>query len=84
MTGDFINRSIAVDTLIILYSPYDDSVTHYHILRKDEMEAVISGVAEGQYYVSVFEMVENGELSVRVATRPVPVNVTESGNGKCH
>ena len=71
MTGDFIDGSTAVGALFIVYSI---NSTLYHLVeRMDKLEAVVSGLPRGEYYMSVFVVEENGEPFRRAATTPIPM-----------
>ena len=71
VTGDFIDGSTAVGALFIVYSI---NSTLYHLVeRMDKLEAVVSGLPRGEYYMSVFVVEENGEPFRRAATTPIPM-----------
>ena len=58
-----------------------DSDSYYHIATRDGsdiQEATITGIAGGEYSVSVFVVEENGLPFERAATVPSPLSVEES------
>ena len=79
VTGTLTNDLIATGVLIIVSS---DSEVIYHKATCEEsdeiIEAVISGLAGGEYSVSVFVVEDNGLPFERVATLPQLVAVERS------
>ena len=76
VTGDFIHGSTATCVLIIIVN---DNDIEYHLTSKgnneNEVEGLISGLAAGQYTVSVFVIGKDGLPFERAAAKPrrVPV-----------
>ena len=69
VTSDFIDGSTATGLLIIIYSLTNDSDVHYIVGGHN------SGLAGGEYSISVFVVEENGLPFERVATSPKLVAV---------
>ena len=85
MTGDFIDGSTATGLLIIIYSA---NITEYQLVQgRVNLEAVISGLLEGEYQVSVFVVNENGVPFSRAASTPKQVAtssaVVNAENSEC-
>ena len=79
VTGTLTNDPTATGVLVIVSS--DSEVIYHKVTREgsDEMiEAVISGLAFGEYSVSVFVVVDSGLPFERVATLPQLVAVERS------
>ena len=78
MTGDFIEGSTATGVLV---SVLNEKGPQHHMVTKEsdrsEIESVISGVAGGQYTVSVFVVDEDGLPFHRAATKPRRVSVDD-------
>ena len=72
VTGDFIDGSTATGLLIIIYSLTNDSNVHYIVGGHN------SGLAGGEYSISVFVVEENGLPFERVATSPKLIVVETS------
>ena len=70
VTGRFTEGSPATGVLVIVSG---DSDSYYHIATRDGsdiQEATITGIAGGEYSVSVFVVEENGLPFERAATVP--------------
>ena len=85
MTGDFIDGSTATGLLIIIYSLTNDSDVHYIYIARGSMlqqsksvDMNVTGLAGGEYSISVFVVEENGLPFERVATSPKLVAVETS------
>ena len=76
VTGDFIQGSTATGVLVIIVN---DSDIEHHLISKgsneNEVEGIISGLAGGQYTVSVFVVGKDGLPFERAATKPRSVSV---------
>ena len=77
VTGDFIKESVASGVLVAIVNE-SDHVKHHMIRRdgnKSEIDRNLSGLASGQYTVSVFIVDENDLPLGRAASRPRYVSV---------
>ena len=77
MTGDFIDGSTATGLLIVIYTP---SIVHYieggsTSQQPRNVHVSVTGLAGGEYRISVFVVEENGLPFERVATSPKLVAV---------
>ena len=83
MTGDFIDGSTATGLLIIIYSLTNYSHVHYiaedyESQQRKSTDMNVTGLAGGEYSISVFVVEENGRPFERVATSPKLVAVETS------
>ena len=87
MTGDFIDGSTATGLLIIIYSLRltNDSDVHYisedtgsMLQQSKSVDINVTGLAVGEYSISVFVVEENGLPFERVAISPKLVVVETS------
>ena len=84
VTGSFTNDPRATGVLVIVSR--DSEVIYHKATREDSdkiIETVISGLAGGEYSVSVFVLEDNGLPFGRVATLPQPVAVERSKFTTC-
>ena len=78
VTGRYIEGSPATGVLVIVSG---DSDSYYHIATRDGsdiQEATVTGIAGGEYSVSVFVVEENGLPFERAANLPSPLSMEES------
>ena len=78
VTGSFTSDSTASGVVVIIGS---NSNVYYHMSkrdREDTQETVISGIAGGNYSVSIFVVEDNGLPFETVATTPSALSVEKS------
>ena len=78
VTGDFIQETTATGVLVTVVNG-NATDTQHHFISKDinvnGIEGVISGLAGGQYTVSVFVVSEDGLPFKRAAAKPRKTSV---------
>ena len=85
LTGDFISGSSALGTLVIVYSPNNNSNTYYRFISRSDFTmpmTTVNGLRSGHFKATVFVIEDNGLPFDKSATKPRNVSVCE-GNFNC-
>lgn len=80
LTGDFISGSSATGTLIIVYSPNNNSNIHYWFISRSDFTmpvTTVNGLPSGHYKATVFVVEDNGLPFNKSAIQPRNVSVCE-------